>query len=39
LILEVVISPTSGRFRLGPCCLSNSTAAPTFAARSLGRAS
>src|SRR5258708_25200448 len=30
LILDVVISPTSGRFRLGPCCLSNSTAAPTW---------
>src|SRR5260221_1288189 len=29
LILDVAISPTSGRFRLGPCCLSNSTAAPT----------
>src|SRR5215469_15212057 len=29
LIWEVVISPTIGRFRLGPCCLSNSTAAPT----------
>ena len=30
LILELVISPTSGRFRLGPCCLSSSTAAPTW---------
>src|SRR5258707_15470400 len=29
LILDVAISPTSGRFRLGPCCVSNSTAAPT----------
>src|SRR5215510_9937739 len=29
LILELVISPTSGRFRLGPRSLSSSTAAPT----------
>src|SRR5260221_7053185 len=35
LILDVVISPTSGRFRPGPCCLSSSTAAPTCREESL----
>src|SRR5450755_198035 len=34
LILEAAISPTSGRFRPGPCCLSSSTAAPTCRAES-----
>src|SRR6266567_2322987 len=34
LIFEAAISPTSGRFSPGPCCLSSSTAAPTWRAES-----